>query len=85
MVFRKPFSFNEESFQKSEMIHLIFAEGPGVAREKKNLKKILKECLTYVNPKPFMSVHKTFQSIQSSRLAGPREIYTNVLFYCIDN
>ena len=30
---------NEESFQKSEMIHLIFAEGPGVAREKKNMKK----------------------------------------------
>ena len=77
--------FNEESFQKSEMIHLIFAEGPGVAREKKIWRKFFQKCLSYVNPKLSMSVHKTFQPIQSSRLAGPREIYTNVLFYCIDN
>ena len=32
-----------------------------------------------------MSVHKKFQPIRSSRLAGYRQhIYTNVLFYYID-
>ena len=59
-------------------------KGPALPVKKK-FEENEKKCLTYVNPKPFMSVHKTFQSIQSSRLAGPSEIYTNVLFYCIDN
>ena len=54
--------FNEESFQKSEMIHLIFAEGPGVAREKKNLQKIFKKMFKLCQPQ---AIHECPQNISA--------------------
>ena len=71
--------------------YYILAKGPGVACGKINVeKKILKNFfwifLAYVTPRPPRSVHKKFQPNRSSRLAGYRQhIYTNVLFYYIDN
>ena len=41
--------------------------------EKNNLKKNFEFFLTYVTPRPPMSVHKKFQPNRSSRLAGYRE------------
>ena len=56
------------------MSYLILAEGPGVARGKKNFeKKNLDFFLAYVTPRPPLSVHKKFQPNRSSRLAGYRE------------
>ena len=54
----------------------LLAEGPGVARGKKNFKikkKISNVFLAYVTPRPPMSVHKKIQPNRSSRLAGYRE------------
>ena len=68
-------------------IYCILAEVPGVAREKKLMKKKLEKIrfFAYNTPRPSMSVYKKFQPNRSSRLAGyTQHIYMNVLLYYID-
>ena len=65
---------------------MLLAEGPGIARGKKMLRKKIFKCFfILLHPLGHPWVSKKCQHIQSSRLAGYRQhIYTNVLFYYID-
>ena len=61
--------------------YVTLAEGPGVARDKKflkKLKKLFRIFLAHYIPRPPLSVHKKFPPSRSSRLVGYNQptIYT---------
>ena len=69
----RTFTFNSFTLFKNYFYQLL-AEGPGVARGKKNFeKKNFEFFLAYNTPRSPLSVHKIFQPNRSSRLAGYRE------------
>ncbi len=51
--------------------------------KKENKKNVEKKNFEFFSPWPPMSVHKKFQPIRSSHLAGYKE-HMNVLFYYLD-
>ena len=61
---------------------ITIAERPGVAFEKKMLKKRI--IFTYTIPRPPMSVHKNFSPIGPAVWPAIRNMYMNVLFYYIN-
>ncbi len=66
-------------------LYSILAEGPGVAGEKKVLKKNVEKLLknNFKHPRPTLSDHKQFSPIRSSRFAGYRQHIYIQIYECL--